>query len=376
MSQICDFLIVGGGIAGATAAHALSEHGEVIVLERESALAYHTTGRSAAQFFDTYGGAEIIKLNMASRPFFDAPPEDFSEVPLLHERGAMFFASEGQLDHMAQHLEESLAAGANIFPVDTAEAVRKVPILRPDRIAGALSEPDSKHMDVHAIHQGFLRGARRRAAKTIVDAEVTAVQKQGGAWRVTSRAGDFSAPWVINAAGAWCDELAGLAGIVPVGLVPKRRTAILIDAPSGHDISRWPMVISMREDVYFKPDSGRLLASPADETPMPPCDIQPDDLDIAVLVDRLQQVTTLEVRRIEHRWAGLRSFVPDHNLVIGEEPEHPGFFWLAGQGGYGIQTSPAAGRACAGLIVSGRLPDDLLDWNISAPALSPIRCRT
>jgi D-arginine dehydrogenase len=375
MTTTCDFLIVGGGIAGATAAYQLSAHGKVILLERESALAYHTTGRSAAQFFETYGGPDIIKLNQASLPFFNQPPEDFSESPLLLERGAMFFAREDQLDALERHRIDSESSGATIFPISAEEACTKVPVLRPEYVAGALSEPESTHMDVDAIHQGYLRGARRNGAQVTVNAEVTALEHKDGAWAITSTAGEFSAPWVINAAGAWCDELAALAGIAPVGLVPKRRTAMLIDAPANVDISGWPLTIDIDENLYFKPDSGRILASPADETPVPPCDVQPEELDIAILVDRLQTATTLEVKRIQHRWAGLRSFVPDGCLVIGEEPDRPGFCWLAGQGGYGIQTSPAAGRACANLIVHQQLPQDMHALGLTEMMLSPARIR-
>ena len=375
MQDRYDFIVIGAGIAGATAAYHLAPDGAVLVLERENQPGYHSTGRSAAQFFETYGGPEIVKLNRVSRPFFESPPPGFWEAPLVTERGAMFFARADQLDLLERHRAESASAGASIFSITAGEALRRVPVLRGDYVAGALLEPDSKHMDVAAIHQGFLRGARREGARLVTGAEVQALARKAGCWQVTSTVGRFSAPWVVNAAGAWCDVIAGLAGVAPIGLVPKRRTAILIDPPAGLDIGSWPLTIDIDEDLYFKPDAGRLLVSPADETPVPPCDVQPEDLDIAILVDRLQQATTLEVRRIAHRWAGLRSFVPDHNLVIGEDPDARGFFWLAGQGGYGIQTSPAAGRTVAGLLLEGRIPDALQAEDVTEASIGPGRLR-
>lgn len=375
MTRTCDFLIIGGGIAGATAAYQLSAHGKVVIVERESALAYHTTGRSAAQYFETYGTPDIVRFNKASRSFFESPPENFSEAPLVTERGAMFFAREDQLETMHAFCRQSVADGANIFPITAEEARKIVPVLREGYVAGALHEPDSKHMDVDAIHQGYLRGARANGAEVIVDAEVQTLLRKGSVWRAETSAGVMESPWVINAAGAWCDEVAKLAGIEPVGLVPKRRTAILIDPPADADASSWPLTIDMDEELYFKPDAGRLLVSPADVTPMPPCDVQPDELDIAIMVDRLEKATTMQVRRIEHRWAGLRSFVEDGNLVMGEEPGHAGFFWMAGQGGYGIQTSPAAGRAAASLLLERRLPADLVELGLEVSALSSSRFR-
>jgi D-arginine dehydrogenase len=214
-----------------------------------------------------------------------------------------------------------------------------------------------------------------QGGRIVTDAEVTGLARDGSGWRIATRAGEFAAPIVVNAAGAWCDEVAKLAGIAPIRLVPKRRTAITFDPPPAESLHSWPSLIDADEQFYFKPDAGRILASPADETPMPPCDVQPDELDIAILVDRLEQATTLQVKRIASKWAGLRSFVADKTLVAGFDREAPGFFWLSGQGGYGIQTSPTMARVAAGLIEGRGLPAELVDLGVSEAALAPGRCK-
>ena len=230
-------------------------------------------------------------------------------------------------------------------------------------------------IDVHALHQGYLKGLRRRGGEVAVEAQVTAMHRTAGEWRVESRAGSFSAPLVVNAAGAWADEIARLAGARPIGLVPKRRTVITLDGPEGLDLRAWPLAVTIDESFYFKPDSGRLLASPADETPSPPCDAQPEELDVAVTVERVESVTTLPVRRIAHKWAGLRSFAADKSLVIGPDPDAEGFVWLAGQGGYGIQTAPAAARTATALATGADLPEDVTALGLRAEDLAPGRLR-
>jgi D-arginine dehydrogenase len=228
-------------------------------------------------------------------------------------------------------------------------------------------------IDVHALHQGFLRGLRARGGGVLCKAEVRALERCRGHWRVQTAAGGFAAPLLVNAAGAWADEIGRLAGAAPIGLVPKRRTAITFDPPKGAAIDRWPAVIDIDEQWYFKPEAGRLLASPADETPSPPCDAQPDDYDVAVLVDRLTRRTTLPVPRIRARWAGLRSFVADKTVVAGFDARVDGFFWLAGQGGYGIQTAPAVARVASALVGGAAIPPDVAELGVDAAALSPSR---
>jgi D-arginine dehydrogenase len=255
------------------------------------------------------------------------------------------------------------------------EVFARLPVMRRDYVADAYIEPEAMDIDVHTVHRGYLRGMTAKGGRIVTDAEVTGLSRDGAGWRVATRAGEFTAPVVVNAAGAWCDEVAKLAGIAPIGLVPKRRTAITFDPPQGQAIHDWPSMIDVDEQFYFKPDAGRILASPADETPMPPCDVQPDELDIAILVDRLEQATTLQVKRIASKWAGLRSFVADKTLVAGFERGAPGFFWLAGQGGYGIQTSPTMARVAASLIAGKGLPPDLTDLGLTEATLAPARFR-
>jgi D-arginine dehydrogenase len=228
-------------------------------------------------------------------------------------------------------------------------------------------------IDVHALHQGFLRGLRARDGVLVCNAEVRALARYRGHWRAQTSVGEFEAPLLVNAAGAWADEIGRLAGAKPIGLVPKRRTAITFDPPAGTVIEHWPAVIDIDEEWYFKPDAGRVLASPADETPSPPCDAQPDEYDVAVLVDRLARATTLQVPRIRARWAGLRSFVADRTIVAGFDDEEPGLFWLAGQGGYGIQTAPAVARGAAALINGEAVPADIAVLGVDAAVLSPRR---
>ena len=369
----CDFLVLGAGVAGASAAYELGAHGRVILLEREDAPGYHATGRSAAQYVETYGPETIRRLAKASRPFFEQPPDGFAAQPLLNPRGALCIARDDQLAQLSDRLAEVQALTPAVTRIDPAEAIRMVPVLRPDHVAAAFLEPDSMDIDVGALHQGYLTGLRRRGGELVTDAEVVGLSHRDGAWRAETRAGAFAAPVVVNAAGAWCDEVAAMAGLRPVGLVPKRRTVITFDAPAGIVPKPWPMVIDVAEAFYFKPEAGRILASPGDQTPVPPCDAQPEELDVATVVHRLEQATTLRIPRIAHKWAGLRSFVADNSLVIGLDDLADGFFWLAGQGGYGIETAPAAARATAGLLAHGRLPTDLAGLGLEPAALAPDR---
>lgn len=362
-------------MAGASVAYELAAKRRVIVLERESAPGYHSTGRSAAQFLESYGNATVRSLTHASRSFFEQPPENFADHPLLNPRGALFVAREDQTTLLRQTLREVklLIGSAREMPVD--EAFRWVPVLRRDYMAAAFFEPDSMDMDVAAIHQGFLKNLRRRGGRVVTRAEVTSLTHSKGLWQAATSNEAFCAPVVVNAAGAWCDAVAGLADVRPLGLTPKRRTAITFDPPPNTDTSGWPLVIDVGESFYFKPEAGQILASPADETPVAACDAQPEELDIAITVDRLEKVTTLSVKRLNHRWAGLRTFSPDKTPVAGLDEEVPGFFWLAGQGGYGITTAPALARAAAAILTETALPDDLTRLGITRATLSPSRLR-
>jgi len=372
---VADYLVIGGGIAGASVAHWLAPHARVILLERESQPGYHSTGRSAALFMESYGTAQVRALTMASRAFLEHPPEGFSEHPLLTPRGAMMVAGEEHLPELEAHWNVLRAMDRGAERLSGEEAINRVPVLRPDQVAGAVYEPDAADMDVHAIHQGYLRGMRQAGGKLVCDAGVTAIERVGDHWRVTAGGAVYEAPVVLNAAGAWVDTIAQMAGVQPIGIEPRRRSAFIFAPPEGSSVAHWPMVFSADEGWYIKPDAGMLLGSPANADPVEPQDVQPEELDIAVAIHRIEEATTLAIRRPTRTWAGLRSFVSDGDLVGGFDPDAPGFFWVAAQGGYGIQTSAAMGEACAALARGLPLPERIAGFGLTAEMLGPARLR-
>jgi len=373
--QDFDFAVVGAGIAGVSAAYHLAPHAKVVVLEREPVAAYHTTGRSAALHSETYGSPEIRAITVASGRFYRQPPAGFADHPLLTPRGALIAGRAEQQADLQKAAAEFAALVPSVRWLDAAETLSRQPLLEPAAAAGgAIFEPEADDMDVAAIHGGFLKGARAAGGVLRLNAEVARLERRDGLWTIGLRDGEsVRARTVVNASGAWADVVAGLAGAAAVGLVPKRRTAFTFDAPVGIDLARLPMVIDFDETWYVKPEVGQFLASPADETPSPPCDAQPEELDIAIAVVRIETSTTLRVARIKNKWAGLRSFVADKNLVVGNDPTVDGFFWLAGQGGYGIQTAAAAGRLAASLALGQGLPADIANLGVGEAALSPRR---
>lgn len=371
MDQV-DIVIIGAGIAGASAAYELADIGSVALLEREDRPGYHTTGRSAAVFAPAYGNGPIRKLTKASQAFYKANAGGLSQYPVLSPRGELLIARSDQLQAL-DDAEKALSRElAGLERLDADEVIARLPVLRQDYVAAGLAESSATDMDVAAIHQGFLNGFKKRGGKLMVDAEVLSLKEQAGGWLVTCKAGVFKTGLVINAAGAWADEVAALACLAPIGLVPKRRTAFIFDPASNIDV-HWPVVCDIDEMFYFKPDSGLLLGSPADETPMPPSDIQPDELDVALAVDRIEKATIWQVNRLTRRWAGLRSFVGDKTPVVGRDAAKPGFFWLAGQGGYGIQTAPAMARVTRALATGRDLPDDIRATGLDCRDLAPNR---
>jgi len=361
-----DFIVIGAGMAGASAAAHLAAHGRVVVLEREAQPGYHSTGRSAALFSETYGNLPVRRLTKASRRFFAERADGLAEHDILSPRGALLYALHGQMPALERLWAELSPLDPAIRRLDAAQTRALVPVLRAELVEAAIHEPDAMDIDVHGLHQAYLRLLRRRGGRVVTDAEVAGMTHRG-AWMVASRAGEFAAPVVVNAAGAWADEVAGLAGLPPVGLVPKRRTAMIVAPPRDTDIASWPLTIDVAETVYFKPDAGNLLVSPADETPVAACDVQPDEFDVALAVNRLSRATTIEVRHVGRKWAGLRSFVADKTPVAGFDPLADGFFWLAGQGGYGIQTAEGMALAAEHLITDGRLPDLGVDPGLLSP---------
>lgn len=378
MSDRFDVVIIGGGIAGAGAGYELARAGKkVVVLEREGQPGYHTTGRSAALFAETYGNAPIRALTVASRDFLMNPPAGFADVPILTPRGALHIGSIAQAEELDRKYEDMRKLVPSVKRIGATETAALMPVLKAEAVSGgALSEPDAMDIEVHALHNGLLRGMTAAGGKLVTDAEVTGLQQQaGGDWQVETSKGTFAAPVVINAAGAWADVIGQMAGAQAIGLKPKRRTAVTFDPPAGTDIHAWPMVIDADEAWYFKPDAGRILLSPCDETDSEPTDAQPDEMDIAIAVDRLETVSSLQVRRLAAKWAGLRSFVSDRTVVCGFDKQKSGFFWLAAQGGYGIQTSAAMARV-AGALAQGRaLPQDVADLGVTEQDLSPNRLR-
>lgn len=353
MSETADFLIVGGGIAGAGAAARLAPHGSVILLETEDALGRHATGRSAAIYIRNYGNQTLRALNAASEPVLMAP-EGICEESLLTPRGEMLIAGEEELDAFKAYLDG--ADGMEVLTPD--QAVELFPLLRREGIAAAAIERAAQDIDVDRLLQGFARLARRHGARLVTKAPVDTIRRSGNVWQVETPAGTFEAPVVVNAAGAWADVVAERAGVARVGLVPMRRSAAILPPPEGVDVTGWPLVASASESWYAKPDAGKLMVSPADEDPVEPHDAWPDDMVLAEGLHRFEQAVTMAVTRVERSWAGLRSFVKDRTPVVGFAPDAEGFFWLAGQGGYGVQTAPALSRLTADLCLghSSELP--------------------
>jgi len=369
-----DILIIGGGIAGMSAAYFLAKRGRsVTVLEREDQPGYHSTGRSAALYSETYGPQIIRKMSTASREFFLNPPEGFTENPILTPRGVILTAAHGNEGAIDELLTEGCANGANVVPLTADEIKKLIPILNTDLIACGALETDAMDIDVHALHWGFIRHFKKLGGDLVVKADVTAIAKTTTGWQVTAGGETYEAQTIVNASGAWADEIAKLAGVTPLGITPKRRTAVMVDLPADVNAHGWHMVSDVGEGLYFKEDAGRLLVSPSDATPTVPHDVQPEELDIAITIDRLMTATTLKVNRPGEAWAGLRSFFADGDPVSAFDPDADGFYWLAGQGGYGIQTAPAMGEYAASLICGDGVPDRMVKLGVTEDALAATR---
>lgn len=337
-----DFLIIGGGIAGISAAARLSELGSVTVLEAETALAHHASGRSAALYEPRYGARAVVELSLASEDHFRATEN------VLSPRGLMIVAQTDQQDDFDAEVRDMQMTRCS---VDEARAI--VPILNPDMVAMAAYADHAWDIDTDLLLQGFAREAKSGGAQIVTGARVTAIARGGEGWAVTTAAGEFTGKLLINAAGAWVDQVAAMAGVRPLGFTPNRRSMARIPAPGGHDISGWPMLFGAGETWYAKPDAGALIVSPAEEDPQEPHDAWADDMVLAEGLARYEEMVTEPVTRLISNWAGLRTFSPDRVLVIGRDPRQPDFFWLAGQGGYGFQTCPAASKLAADLIGGG-----------------------
>ncbi len=366
-----DAVVIGAGMAGASAAYFLAPHARVVVLEREAHAGMHATGRSAALFSETYGSAQVRALTRATRPFLERPPEGFAQHPILTPRGTLIVGDAMRTDAVAAMRDAMLPHTPDLALLSGEETRAMVPVLRPEAARIGLYEPGAADIDVNELHQGFLRALRARGGQLRTGVDIAAIERGPGHWYVDTGATTYRAPVVLNAAGAWVDQVARLAGVAPLGIEPRRRSAFLFEGPEGIDTARWPFVIDADETFYFKPDAGLLLGSAANADPVPPHDVQPEELDIATGIYRIEEATTMHIRRPTRTWAGLRSFVADGDLVGGFAPDAPGFFWVAAQGGYGIQTSAAMGEACANLALGRPLPGHLQDAGLTAAMLAP-----
>ena len=370
-------LIIGAGIAGASLAWRLARAGRpVVLIEREPQPGMHSTGRSAAMFMESYGPPGVRALTRASRDFYLHPPAGFAEAPLLSPRHALFVATAGQQAALARMQADLAASGTTMVLLNSELLAQAAPALKPSLFQNALLDEQGYDMDVHALLQGFLRGARQAGARLLTGVWPLRAAHDGQRWRVAlSDGNELVAHTVVNAAGAWADELAALFGAVPIGLQPRRRSAFTFRVPEGVDLARWPMVADVDEAWYFKPDAGQLLGSPANADPVPPHDVQPEEFDIALGIHLIQEATNLRIERPTATWAGLRSFVADGDLVIGFDDACPGFFWLAAQGGYGIQSAAGASLLAASLIAGQPLPAELAAHGVEPRVVSPLRLR-
>lgn len=362
-----DVAIVGAGMAGTGLAADLAGDFKVVLLEQESRPGYHSTGRSAAIFIQNYGNSVIRALSRASAPLFRGAEPDIFPTPLLTQRGILFVSDEaGLADHQAL-----MADAEGLMEISPEEAIAKIPLLRADRIKAAAYEHDAQDIDVDALHQGWLRMARAGGAHLLTDAPVTRAEFASGEWVIETPKATVRARVLVNAAGAWADTVASLSGVGTLGIQPMRRSIAVLPAPEGHDLRHWPLVGDAADSWYAKPEAGRLLVSPAEEIPVEPHDAFVDDMILAEGLYRFEQAVDYPVTRVERSWAGLRSFAPDRTPVAGFDPTAENFFWLAGQGGYGIQTSPALSQLAGRLI--RQAPGELESLDA---ALSPARFRS
>jgi len=367
--QSADIIVIGAGIAGSSAAAELAADASVILLDMESQPGYHATGRSAAYFATSYGSTTVQAITASCEQFLLHPPEGFTEIDLLLPRDNMFFAREDQ----AQSLAAMQAKNSHLEYVSEKTIRERVPVFSPGYLYGGLWDRKGGDLDVDALLQAYIRQFKNRGGRLFNNYEVSRLENVAGQWQVTAGDRQFSAPVVVNAAGGWVEEIARLAGLSSLGIKPFRRTALTIEPPPGVDASGWPEMVDIDEEFYFKPDAGLIMISPADETPTQPVDAQPDEFDVAMGVHRFEQATGLDVRQVRASWAGMRTFAPDRLFVCGFDPRAEGFFWLAGQGGYGVQSAPAIAKLTRYLVTGAEPQGDFADIKQYAPELAPNR---
>lgn len=373
--EAVDIIVIGAGMAGASVAAELSVSAKVLLLEKEARPGYHSTGRSAAAYIPSYGfeNTALRILTKESRAYLQAPPDVFQVPTTLRQRGLLTLYSTGAQARLEADRKNLQQLFSDISLVDTDFIRDRIPAIRDEYAIAGLYEPDVFDLDVHALHEGYLRMLGKHGGQLVTGVNINKIGFRADRWQVDTSAASYSAPLLVNAAGAWADEIAALAGVREIGLVPKRRTAVLIAPPQDCDVSQWPLAMSATGNFYFKPEAGLLLVSPADEHPSAPCDTQAEDLDIAYAVDFAEQSLNLTVTQVKHSWAGLRNFVADRTPVIGFAADVSGFFWLAGQGGHGIQTAPATARLAASLILNNQIPDNLKCNGFDPAWVSPAR---
>jgi D-arginine dehydrogenase len=370
-----DFLIIGGGIAGLSAASKLASHGKVVVLEGEEALGYHSSGRSVTFSHFGIGNSAVRGLTAYSRAFFETPPEGFSPSPLCNIQPSLYTATEAMLAQLTALHAEIERFTDQVRWVEEPDLATLCPVLKtgPGALVRGVVDVSSLRLDAGALLQSFARAVRGQGGEILMGSRIASIARQGD-WLVRTESGEeYGAPILVNAAGAWADHVAALAGVAPLGLQPMRRTIIVIDPPQGMDVQGWPFVHTAASDFYMLPEAGRLLASPVDENPSDPCDAFPEEYDIALAAAKVEEYTTLSIRRIAHSWAGLRSFVADRVPTAGFDSEAPGFFWLAGQGGYGLQTAPAMAEVVEALVTGGDWPRGLAALGVTRDQIEPAR---
>ncbi len=376
MRTSADIIVIGGGIAGMSAAARIARHADTIILERESALGYHASGRSATFYHFGIGNDAVRGMTAASSDFFSAPPVEFGDVTLWTDKPALFIAEAGTIGALETLHTEMGRFSGSVYRASEKDMLDLVPVLRtgPDAIVAGLIDTGGKKLDTDALLQANARAFRHAGGTLVFDAEVNLITRTADGWEINAGGERYSARTIVNAAGAWADEIAAMAGVRPLGLQPLRRTIIGFAPPSDLDVTPWPFTKTVKDDgFYMLPDAGRLLVSPMDVTPSPPCDAQPEEYDMALAAWRVEEATTLTVGRIDVRWAGLRTFAPDMVPTAGFAPDCPGFFWLAGQGGYGLQTSPAMALAVEAFLFDHAWPEELESRGVLPEQISPAR---
>ena len=356
-----DVAVIGGGVAGLSAAYFLSEHCDVLVLEREDQLAYHSSGRSAAMYIEGYENEVVQELTLAGREFFFHPPEGFSEYPLLGPCGGLTVGSMGELAKLDRYFEAWSLSCPELLRISRREATELVPILSDDWLGGAVYDPSWKSIDVHALLMGFERGIRANGGMIRKSCEVIGLEESRESWKIELAEETLKASVVVNAAGSWANSMASLVSIRAKPMTPLRRTAVIIPAPN--DMGGWPMVHTIGGNLYFRPESPGMLVCPQDETPSDAMDAFAHELDVARVIEEYQKVNEHGVERVLKTWAGLRTFAEDRKPLIGYDKESPSFFWLAGQGGFGVQTSPGLGRLASELILNREAVPPNIDVN-------------